>query len=346
MKLLALLLTLAVTGQAQSILRNSLDTNVLSTNLVWNPSTKRLRLSGATPSIELWNTSGTANFRRFLFNNASDQLRVEWSNDAGNSALLLSTWSSDGNFSAVSASLSGTTNRLTISNNTLLMDGVAVGGSTSTNYYSTIITTNMTVLNSLTVSNISVTNITVQNNLIVSNLYTVNGNHNTLIVTQALTLGTLKTNLLAVTATGLVTNANYGSGITWTPSTLTLSASASGGASVWVPNTALTYSGGTNLTIDGSGGTNFFVLLTNTAFFTTPANIPADKSTNMSFTVFFQQDSSGSRAVTWTNASFKWPGASQFQPSTNASAVSWVSFIMSPFTNSIFMGDYGVLDSR
>ena len=69
-----------------------------------------------------------------------------------------------------------------------------------TNTYNTIITTNLSVLNSitvsnitvtnvtilnnLTVSNITVTNITVQNNLTVSNLYTVNGSHNTLIVTN------------------------------------------------------------------------------------------------------------------------------------------------------------------
>lgn len=53
-----------------------------------------------------------------------------------------------------------------------------------TNTYNTIITTNLTVLNSLTVSSIVVTNVTVQNNLTVSNLYTVNGNHNTLVVTQ------------------------------------------------------------------------------------------------------------------------------------------------------------------
>ncbi len=82
-------------------------------------------------------------------------------------------------------SLNGRTNKLSIVNDTLYLDGVAVGGSTSTNYYSTIITTNLTVLNSLTVSNISVTNITVQNNLVVSNLYTVNGNHNTMIITNA-----------------------------------------------------------------------------------------------------------------------------------------------------------------
>jgi len=121
-----------------------------------------------------------------------------------------------------------------------------------------------------------------------------------------------------------------------------------GGASVWVPNTALTYSGGTNLTIDGSGGTNFFVTLTNTAFFVTPSNVPASKATNTSFQVWFMQDGTGGRLVTWTNASFKFPGGSTaaFQPLTNANAVSYISFSMSPFTNGIFVADYGVLDSR
>ncbi len=210
----------------------------------------------------------------------------------------------------------------------------------------TIYTTNLTVLNSLTVSNLITTNITVQNNLVVSNLYTVNGAHNTMIITNSLTLQTVKTNVLATTSSGLVTQVNYGTGLTWTPSTLTLSASGGGGASVWVPNTALTYSGGTNLTIDGSGGTNFYALLTNTAFFATPSNIPASSTTNTSFTVFFQQNTTGTWDVTWTNASFKWPGGSQFKPLTNASSVSWVTFTMSPFTNGIFVGDYGVLDSR
>ncbi len=61
-------------------------------------------------------------------------------------------------------------------------------GGLSTNFFNTIVTTNLTILNSLTVSNISVTNLTVQNNLIVSNLYTVNGNHNTLTGTNVQTI--------------------------------------------------------------------------------------------------------------------------------------------------------------
>jgi hypothetical protein len=58
------------------------------------------------------------------------------------------------------------------------------GAAGTTNYFNYVYATNLTVLNQLTVSNIVVTNVTVQNNLTVSNLYTVNGNHNTLIVTN------------------------------------------------------------------------------------------------------------------------------------------------------------------
>ncbi|MES2367081.1 MAG: hypothetical protein V4563_14490 [Pseudomonadota bacterium] len=261
-------------------------------------------------------------------------------------AIFQNTFTTNQNSMGTGALVSQSNNLLGVNNtdtNTFLRSGgvgsapsfVALPGSSATNPIANIYVTNLFA-----------TNITVQNNLTVSNLFTVNGNHNTLIVTNSLTLQTIKTNVLATTSSGLITNVNYGSGLTWTPSTLTLSASGGGGASVWIPNAALTYSGGTNVTIDGSGGTNFYVLLTNTAFFATPSNIPASSTTNTSFTVFFQQNATGTWDVTWTNASFKWPGGSQFKPLTNASSVSWVTFTMSPFTNGIFVGDYGVLDSR
>ncbi len=48
----------------------------------------------------------------------------------------------------------------------------------------TIITTNLTVLNSLTVSNIITTNITIVNNLTTSNLFYITGKGNTLIITN------------------------------------------------------------------------------------------------------------------------------------------------------------------
>jgi hypothetical protein len=341
--LYALALALLVgswSGQAQSILRNSITTNTLGTNFVWNPATLRLRESGATPSLELWNTSGTANFRRFLFNNASDQLRVEWSDDAGGSSLLLSTWSADGTLATVKLGLSGTTNRLSIANNTLLLDGVAIGGSTSTNYYSTIITTNMTVLNSLTVSNISVTNVTVQNNLTVSNLYTVNGNHNTLIVTNALTLQTIKTNLLATDGNGVITNAVYGTGISWDPTTRTLSSTASGGStgSTNYRSAVVTLTmSGTNVTANSIDWnlTNvcYSLLLTNNAYF------GAAVCTNVPGTSSFQwlqldliQDSTGARLVQFDNTIFAGVNGT-FAVTTNANAWDSLTLINSRQTN-------------
>src|SRR3989442_2232857 len=56
---------------------------------------------------------------------------------------------------------------------------IGAGGDV-TNTYNTIITTNLTVLSTLTVSNITVTNVTIQNNLTVSNHFVINGKNNTL----------------------------------------------------------------------------------------------------------------------------------------------------------------------
>lgn len=147
MRSIILLLLCCLSACAQPYKPNSLNTNALGTNLVWFPATLRLRASGATPSIELWNTSGTANFRRFVFNNATDQLRFEMINDAGSSTLLLGAFSSDGNFSPVSLSLSGETNRLSIASDKLFLDGVPLVQDSPT-----VIQTNVTVItNSFTV---------------------------------------------------------------------------------------------------------------------------------------------------------------------------------------------------
>ncbi len=259
--LLTLLLALPVAALAQApILRNSLDTNTLGTNLTWNPITLQLRVSGATPSLALWNTSGSADGKRFDLTDAFDQLRFGWLSDSGGTARILGYFDTNGNLSILAT---GTADGVVASNSFRLVSG---GGASK------------------------------------------------VLTSDANGVGTWQT-------------------------------ASSGGASVWVPNTALSYSG-SNVVIDGSGGTNFYLALTGATFFATPANIPASKATNTSFTVYFQQPSTGTCLVTWTNASFKFPGGSQFQPLTNASSVSWVSFTMSPFTNGIFMGDYGVLDSR
>lgn len=314
--LLLAALICSVEVQAQSILRNSLNTNTLGTNLVWNPSTLRLRASGATPSIELWNTSGTANFRRFIFNNATDQLRVEWSNDAGSMSLLLSTWSSDGNFAPLTLSLSGETNRLSIANDQLLLDGVQVsGGSESApvnNFYST-------------------------------NNFFINGKGNTLVVTQSVTFQFIKTNLLATDANGLVTTTKFGSGISWDPATQTISSTASGGG-LTEAVTTLTYSGTNAVGFDCStNGMSYYILLTNHVLFgsSTFASLPA-KTAYRTFTLCLQQDSAGGYVPKFTNSIVAWSEGVQVQVTTNANAVSYVYFHTSLATNSMLVGSGNV----
>ncbi len=300
----------AVATNSSILKLNSFDTNILGTNLVWNPATLRLRLAGATPSIELWNSSGTADFRRFIFDNAFDQLRVEWSDDAGGTSLLLATYSADGNFSPISLSLSGQTNRLTMANNQLLLDGSPIIG-----------TSNAPV-----------------NNFYATNFYVQNGNHNNMIVSNSFKLipaGPSK--ILRTDSNTNVVAAVIGTGLAFDGTNLTTTGSSSG-ASVWIPNTALTYSGGTNITMDASGGTNFTVAVTNTIFMADPTNPPGSTSTNTSWTMTFKMDGTGGYAVTWTN---KFKGI-QFQPLTNANAVSMVTITTSSFTNGQYYLDYGI----
>lgn len=101
--------------------------------------------------------------------------------------------------------------------------------------------------------------------------------------------------------------------------------------------TVLTYAGGTNITIDLNAGTIFKLVLTNTAFFATPSNVPGTNS-NQTITVQFQQDATGGRSVTWTNGTFKWPGGTVPTITTNAGAISVVTFNNSTFTNAFLLG--------
>ncbi len=303
--LLALLLTVTV-AQAQSILRNTFTTN----------TAPGFSLSGSNLVVP-----GSLNAFALTVTNTFKLLGA----DANSLAVF-------GNLH----NLNGLGNALGVLTN----DG-AGGMGFSTNIAQTIvvsnlITTNLTVLNSLTVSNITVTNVTVQNNLTVSNLFTVNGNHNTLIVTNSLTLQTIKTNVLATTSSGLITNVNYGSGISWDPATLTLS--ASGGGSSALTFNALAYSG-TNVTVDCSlGDTNgaaYKLTLTNTTWFTLPSNVP---TTAKGLQVWFIQPSTGLVAVAWSNV-WKFPGGVQPIVDTNANAVTLVTFAVDPFTNRVnFVG--------
>lgn len=134
-----------------------------------------------------------------------------------------------------------------------------------------------------------------------------------------------------------VVAATIGSGLAFDGTTL--SATGGGGASVWVPTTALTYSGGTNVTMHASGGTNFTVEVTNTTFMAAPSNPPGSSSTNTTWTVTFKMDATGGYVVTWTNL-FKGP---QFQPLTNANAVSMVTITTSTLTNGQYFLDYGLI---
>jgi hypothetical protein len=203
---LALLFPLLLS--AQTILRNSLTTNNLDTNFVWFPSAMTLRMSGASPRFSLWNTSGGADLKRFDLVDGQGQLRFEWTADNGGSSLLLGTFSSDGNFAPVSLSLSGRTNRLTISStNTLLLDGVPIvtGSTTTTN----------TVANYITVNSITnIFNTSKGGHLVVSNSLTI-------ITNGVLSLQNLPwPSVLLVGADGNVTNATL-SGLTLSATTLT-----------------------------------------------------------------------------------------------------------------------------
>lgn len=142
MKTFLLLLLCCLSAIAQPYKPNSLNTNVLGTNLVFNPATFKLAIRGAGPGLDFWNTSGGADLKRYSIVDSGNQLRFEWHSDNGGSSLLLGTFSSDGNFAPISLSLSSGTNRLTIANNQLLLDGVPVVGDSSapiTNIYATTI---------------------------------------------------------------------------------------------------------------------------------------------------------------------------------------------------------------
>jgi len=311
MKLTTILLALLVGASAhgQAILRNTFTTNA---------NTALGATSSSTYPIMIDTANGVPGPNGLFF---SPHFRLAITNA----------------FFGGNLSLNGRTNKLSIANDTLLLDGVAVGGSTSTNYYSTIITTNLTVINSATISNIVVTNVTVQNNLTVSNLYTVNGNHNTLIVTNALTLSAIKTNLLATDANGLVTTTKFGAGLTWTPSTQTLSAS---GGSVSTIVTPLAYSG-TNITgFDcTTNNASFTLTLTNHCLFNAASftGLP-NTTTNLFFTLGLQQNNAGGWVPKFTNSLIAWADGNQPVIKTNANAVSYVYFHTHLFTNGMLVG--------
>jgi hypothetical protein len=183
---------------------------------------------------------------------------------------------------------------------------------------------------------------------ITNNIF-LSGKGNTLIVTQALTIQAIKTNLLATTSTGLVTNANYGTGVSWDPSTLTLSASGGGGSAGSTnyrsPVVTLTMTG-TNVDagqIDWARTNQCYRLtLTNSAFFgdTVCTNVP-DTNSFQWLQLDLVQDATGGRKVTFTNSIFAGVNGT-FAITTNASAWDSCTLINSRQTN----GNVAVLPSN
>lgn len=177
------------------------------------------------------------------------------------------------------------------------------------------------------------------NNFYVTNLFVQNGGHNTMIITNSLTIQPVKTNVLATTSTGLVTNANYGSGISWDPTTLTISATASG-SGVTTVVTPLAYSG-TNITGFNclTNNATYTLLLTNHCLFdaSTFTGLP-NTTTNLFFTLGLKQDSAGTWVPKFTNSIVAWADGVQPVIKTNANAVSYLYFHTHLFTNGMLVG--------
>ncbi len=149
---------------------------------------------------------------------------------------------------------------VTITGGVLYTNGVAVGslGGGGTNYFNGTGVSSPNFQNNTNITwNISGTNITLtleigttETNLILNfysqtNIYHVSKG-GTLIASNSLSIQPVKTNMLATTETGLVTNVNYGANISWDPVTRTISSTASGGGAT-THVTTLGWSG-TNLT--------------------------------------------------------------------------------------------------
>ena len=188
-------------------------------------------------------------------------------------------------------------------------------------------------------TNIYTTNLNVSSNLFVNYLFTVNGAHNTLYVTNSILTGTLKTNLLAVSSIGLLTNANYGTGISWDPATLTISSTGGSGDTTATNIVTLTQTGTNISSLDyalvANGGT-FKLQLTNNAYIGAPANV-ANTSFKKAWLVV-QQPSTGTCALTFTNGFYQFPEGVAPIIDTNNGAVTVYQFISDPITNGLLHG--------
>jgi hypothetical protein len=129
------------------------------------------------------------------------------------------------------------------------------------------------------------------------------------------------TNVAQLNQTNNLTAAN-----TITNSGNTISAASYGSA-----QQTLTYSTGTNITVDASKALHF-VTLTNATYFTQPSNLQVGAS----FTILLRQDSTGVRSVTFDTNYWKFPSGSAPTITTNALAYDVLSCVASPYGTNIF----------
>jgi len=205
--------------------------------------------------------------------------------------------------------LSAQTNRLTIVNNALLLDGIPIGGTSETN---------------------------VNNNFYTTNVFFVTGKGNTLIITQALTLNYVKTNLLSTDANGLVTTTKFGANISWDPATQTIS--ASGGGDTTGTNVVTLTQTGTNLTaqMDFSlvqNGGVFKIVLTNNLYVSVPTSVATTPFRKAWFMA--QQPSTGTCYINFTNGFFAYSEGSAPVNDTNAGSVTIYEMVSDVFTNGL-----------
>jgi hypothetical protein len=173
------------------------------------------------------------------------------------------------------------------------------------------------------------------NTIIVTNLYVQNGGHNTMIITNSLTIQPVKTNLLATTATGLVTNANYGTGIAWDPVTRTISATAVSGDTTGTNIITLTQTG-TNLDAQLNFASLQFggawkIVLTQSVYIGAPSGVATSPFRKAWLLV--QQPSTGTCYVNFTNGWFAGSEGAHPVNDTNNGSVTIYEFITDPFSN-------------
>jgi len=113
--------------------------------------------------------------------------------------------------------------------------------------------------------------------------------------------------------------------------TITNSGNTISAASYGSAQQTLTYSTGTNITVDASKALHF-VSLTNTTYFAQPTGL----AVGASFTVHLMQDSTGVRAVTFNTNYWRFPGGLQPTITTNANSYSVLSCVACPFGTNVF----------